>query len=139
MLHVHIPAGIDDGNRIRLKGEGHPGVYGAHKGDLYLQVSVGTKPGFERKGLDIYTKVNVPYTTAVLGGNARVHTLYGDVDCKIREGTQSGTKIRLKGKGVVSKKNASVHGDQYVEIGIEVPKHLSSQARQKLREYAEAS
>lgn len=74
-----------------------------------------------------------------LGGNARVHTLYGDVDCKIREGTQSGTKIRLKGKGVVSKKNASVHGDQYVEIGIEVPKHLSSQARQKLREYAEAS
>ena len=54
-LHVHIPAGIDDGNRIRLKGEGHPGVYGAHKGDLYLQVSVGTKPGFERKGLDIYT------------------------------------------------------------------------------------
>ncbi len=138
-LHVHIPAGIDDGNRIRLKGEGHPGVYGAPKGDLYLQVSVGTKPGFERKGLDVYTKVNVPYTTAVLGGNARVHTLYGDVDCKIREGTQSGTKIRLKGKGVVSKKNASVHGDQYVEIGIEVPKHLSSQARQKLREYAEAS
>lgn len=58
-LHVHIPAGIDDGNRIRLKGEGHPGVYGAPKGDLYLQVSVGTKPGFERKGLDIYTKVNV--------------------------------------------------------------------------------
>lgn len=75
-LHVHIPAGIDDGNRIRLKGEGHPGVYGAHKGDLYLQVSVGTKPGFERKGLDIYTKVNVPYTTAVLGGQCpRAHAI----------------------------------------------------------------
>ena len=134
-LKVHIPAGIDDGNSIRLKGKGHPGIGKAEDGDLFLRVKVGKKAGYERKGQDIYTKVNVPYTTAVLGGNVRVHTLYGDVECKIKEGTQYGTKIRLKGKGVVSKKDGKTYGDQYVTVGIEVPKHISRSARDKLMEY----
>ncbi len=136
-LEVHIPAGIDEGNSIRLKGKGQPGVGGGENGDLFLKVKVGSKAGYERRGMDIYTKVNVPYTTAALGGSVRVHTLYGDVDCKIREGTQSGTKIRLKGKGVVSKKNKNVHGDQYVVVGIQVPKHLNAEAKKKLCEYQE--
>ena len=138
-LEVHIPAGIDEGNSIRLKGKGQPGVGGGENGDLFLKVKVGSKAGYERRGMDIYTKINVPYTTAALGGSVRVHTLYGDVDCKIREGTQSGTKIRLKGKGVVSKKNKNVHGDQYVVVGIQVPKHLSPDARQKLTEFVKAA
>lgn len=134
-LQVHIPAGIDTGKSIRLKGKGMPGANGGEAGDLFLKVTVAPKPGYERKGNDVYTTVSIPYTTAVFGGEAVVSTLYGNVVCKIREGTQSGTKIRLRGKGIVSMKNPSVRGDQYVTVQISVPQHLSPEARQKLREY----
>ena len=136
-LKVHIPAGIDSGKSIRLRGKGMPGTGGGEAGDLLLKVTVAPKPGYERKGMDVYTTVSVPYTTAVFGGEALVHTLYGDVMCKIKEGTQSGSKIRLRGKGIVSMKDSSVHGDQYVTIQIEVPRNLSPQARQKLKEFEE--
>lgn len=134
-LQVHIPAGIDTGKSIRLKGKGMPGANGGEAGDLFLKVTVAPKPGYERKGNDVYTTVSIPYTTAVFGGEAVVGTLYGNVVCKIREGTQSGTKIRLRGKGIVSMKNPSVRGDQYVTVQISVPQHLSPEARRKLREY----
>ena len=134
-LKVHIPAGIDSGKSIRLRGKGMPGTGGGEAGDLLLKVTVAPKPGYERKGMDVYTTVSVPYTTAVFGGETLVHTLYGDVMCKIKEGTQSGSKIRLRGKGIVSMKDSSVHGDQYVTIQIEVPRSLSPQARQKLKEF----
>ena len=137
-LKVHIPAGIDTGKSIRLKGKGNQGFGGGEAGDLYLDVTVLDKPGYERKGMDVYTTVDVPFTTAVLGGEARVHTLYGDVECKIREGTQSGSKIRLKGKGIVSMKDKSVHGDQYVTVQIQVPKSLNPKARQILKEFQQA-
>ena len=136
-LKVHIPAGIDNGKSIRLRGKGMPGTGGGEAGDLLLKVTVAPKPGYERKGMDVYTTVSVPYTTAVFGGETLVHTLYGDVMCKIKEGTQSGSKIRLRGKGIVSMKDSSVHGDQYVTIQIEVPRNLSPQARQKLKEFEE--
>ena len=136
-LKVHIPAGIDSGKSIRLRGKGMPGTGGGEAGDLLLKVTVAPKPGYERKGMDVYTTVSVPYTTAVFGGETLVHTLYGDVMCKIKEGTQSGSKIRLRGKGIVSMKDSSVHGDQYVTIQIEVPRNLSPQARQKLKEFEE--
>ena len=106
-LQVHIPAGIEAGKTIRLRGKGNPGINGGGSGDLLLRVTVGEKPGYERKGRDIYTTVQIPYTTAVFGGEARVKTIHGEVICKIREGTQSGSKIRLRGKGVVSMKNPS--------------------------------
>ena len=134
-LKVIIPAGIDDGKSIRLRGKGMPGTGGGEPGDLLLKVAVGKKAGFERKGMDIYTTANIPFTTAVLGGEALVPTLNGNVVCKIQEGTQSGTKIRLRGKGIVSMNNPSRHGDQYVTIQIQVPKNLSSEAKQKLREF----
>ena len=134
-LKVHIPAGIDNGKSIRLRGKGNPGYGGAPAGDLLLKVHVGERAGFERKGMDVYTKVQVPFTTAVFGGEAMVKTLYGNVICKIRPGTQSGTKIRLRGKGIVSMKDASVHGDQYAEVEILVPTDLSVEARQKLKEF----
>ena len=134
-LQVHIPAGIDTGKSIRLKGKGMPGANGGEAGDLFLKVTVAPKPGYERKGCDVYTTVSIPYTTAVFGGEAVVGTLYGNVVCKIREGTQSGTKIRLRGKGIVSVNNPSVRGDQYVTVQISVPRQLSPEAKQKLREY----
>lgn len=137
-LKVHIPAGIDTGKSIRLRGKGMPGRGGGRPGDLMLKVKVGEKSGFERKGMDIYTTVRVPFTTAVFGGEAMVQTLYGNVLCKIAEGTQSGTKIRLKGKGVVSMKEPGVYGDQYVTVQIEVPKNLNETAKRKLKEFEAA-
>ena len=138
-LQVHIPAGIDSGQKIRLKGKGMPGRNGGGAGNMLLEVNVLKKPGFERKGMDIYTTVEIPFATAALGGEAIVPTLNGRVSCKIKEGTQSGTKIRLKGKGIVSMKNASEKGDEYAVIQIQVPKHLSPDARQKLTEFVKAA
>ena len=138
-LKVHIPAGIDTGKSIRLKGKGGEGYSGGESGDLYLKVTVQEKPGWERRGQDLYTTVNIPYTTAALGGEIRVPTLYGDVMCKVKEGTQSGSKIRLKGKGVVSMKDKNAHGDQYVVIQIQVPKNLTPAAKEKLQEYKKVS
>ena len=134
-LKVHIPAGIDTGKSIRLRGKGMPGQGGAEAGDLLLRVNVEKKPGFERKGMDVYSSVRIPFATAALGGEAVVQTLTGNVVCNIRKGTQSGTKIRLKGKGIVSMKDPSVYGDQYVTVQIEVPENLSPEAEQKLREF----
>ena len=138
-LQVHIPAGIDTGKSVSLRGKGQPGIGGGQAGDLLLEVTVGSRPGYERKGSDVYTTVNIPYTTAVFGGEATVGTLYGNVVCRIREGTQSGTKIRLKGKGIVSMKDPKVHGDQYVTVQIQVPTGLSEEAKQKLREFQRAA
>lgn len=137
-LKVRIPAGIDTGKSIRLREKGMPGSRGGKTGDLLLKVNVGSKPGFERRDMDIYTTVDIPFTTAVFGGEAEVQTLYGKVLCKIKEGTQSGTKIRLKGKGVVSMKNPKVHGDQYVTVQIQVPKNLNEEAKKKLKEFEQA-
>ena len=112
-----------------------PGTNGGESGDLLLKVKVTSKPGYERKGMDVYTTVNIPFTTAVFGGEAVVNTLYGNVLCKIKEGTQAGSKIRLRGKGIVSMKDPAVHGDQYVTVQIEVPRYLNPAAKQKLKEY----
>ena len=126
-LEVHIPAGIDDGQSVRLKGKGY-GPKG-HEGDLLLEVHIIKSPNYERKGMDVYTTATIPYTTAVLGGTARFQTLYGSVQCNVPAGTQSGSKIRLKNKGIVSMKDPKVHGDAYVVVQIEVPKHLSEEER----------
>ena len=134
-LQVHIPAGIDTGKSIRLKGKGMPGRNGGEAGDLLLQVMVHDKPGFRRDGQNVYTTVTVPFTTAALGGEAKIATIYGDVVCKIKEGTQSGSKIRLKGKGIPVMGNPAVHGDQYVTVEVSVPKNLTPEARQKLKEF----
>lgn len=137
-LQVHIPAGIEDGKSIRLKGKGNSGYGGGPAGDLLLKIHVEPKAGWERKGVDIYTTAEIPFITAVLGGEEKFSTLYGDVMCKIPAGTQSDGKIRLRGKGAPSLKNPSVRGDQYVTIHIQVPKTVSPEAAEKLREYDRA-
>lgn len=137
-LQVHIPAGIDEGQSVRLKGKGASGTGGGAAGDLLLKVHVIPKPGYERKGNDVYVTVNIPYTTAVLGGEAIVPTLTGKVSCKIPAGTQSGSKIRLKNKGIPAMKNPALKGDEYIVIQIEVPRNLSPDERQRLMEYDKA-
>lgn len=136
-LKVKIPAGIETGKSIRLAGKGMPGTGGGAAGDLLLKITVGEKPGWTRKGMDVYSDVEVPFTTAVFGGETLVHTLYCDVVCKIKAGTRSGTKIRLRGKGIVSLKDPSLHGDQYAVVRIQVPDDLSPEAKQKLKEFEE--
>ena len=137
-LEVRIPAGISDGKTIRLKGKGMLGYGGGQPGNLLLKIHVKEKPGYERKGMDVYTTVRIPFTTAVFGGEAQIETLYGPVVCKIQPGTQSGTKIRLRGKGIVSMNNPSVPGDQYAVVEIQVPQNLNSEAARKLREFEQA-
>lgn len=137
-LKVNIPAGIDTGKTVRLKGKGNPGFNGGEAGDLLLKVTVGDRAGFERKGMDVYTNITIPFTTAVLGGEAVVPTLTGNVVCSIRPGTQSGSKIRLRGKGIVSMKDKNIHGDEYAVVQIQVPKNLNETAKEKLREFAKA-
>ena len=137
-LEITIPAGIDDGKTIRLKGKGQPGSMNGEPGDLLIQVHVQPKAGYERKGQDLYTTVQIPFTTAALGGSAIVHTLYGDVRCEIRKGTQSGSKIRLRGKGVVSMQNPNMRGDLYATVMIEVPQNLSPEAEKHLRAFEAA-
>ena len=134
-LKVHIPAGIDNGKSIRLRGKGNLGYGGAPAGDLLLKVHVGERPGFERKGTDVYTTVNVPFITAALGGEAKVQTLNGQVMCRIPEGTQSGSKIRLKGKGIQAMGKAGVYGDLYVTVQVQVPRNLSEESKRRLREF----
>ena len=134
-LKVHIPAGIDNGKSIRLRGKGNSGYGGAPAGDLLLKVHVGERAGFERKGADIYTTVNIPFLTAALGGEARIQTLNGQVMCRIPEGTQSGSKIRLRGKGIQVMGKAGVYGDLYVTVQVQVPRNLSEESKRKLREF----
>ena len=134
-LQVCIPAGIEDGKSIRLRGKGEPGFAGGQSGDLLMKVRVKEKRGFHREGQDVYTTVEIPFTTAVFGGEALIQTLDGQARCQIKAGTQSGTKIRLRGKGIVSMKNSSIRGDLYATVQIQVPRALSSEERQKLREY----
>lgn len=138
-LSIHIPAGIESGKTVRLKGQGNSGRNGGAAGDVLLNVNVTPSREFERKGQNVYSTIRVPFTTAALGGKARVHTLYGDVECSIKAGTQGGSKIRLKGKGISSMKNPSVKGDQYVTVEISVPRRLTPRAKEALEEYRAVS
>ena len=133
-LSVHIPAGIAEGQKIRLKGRASSGG-----GDLYLRVHIMPKDGWERQGLDVTTKAWIPYTIAVLGGEVTVHTLTGPVVCTIRPGTACGSRIRLKGKGIVSMKDPDRRGDHYILVQIQVPTSVTDEQRRILEQYEAAS
>ncbi len=131
-LSVIIPAGINEGQSIRLKGKGRTGHNG-QAGDLFLKVHIAKDDRYTREGQNVYITQNVPYTTAILGGEARFDTLYGPVQCKVPAGSQSGSKLRLKNKGIVSMKNKNVYGDEYVILQIAVPKEISPQEKELLQ------
>ena len=134
-LEVNIPAGIETGQNIRLKGKGSPGYQGGSAGDLFLKVTVKEKPGFKREGQNLYNTVSIPFITAVLGGDVTVQTIYGNVRCNIKPGTQSGTKIRLKGKGMPSLRSQSLMGDHYVTLVVDVPTKLNEEQKAALCAY----
>jgi molecular chaperone DnaJ len=143
VLSVRIPAGVDDGARIRLAGEGDAGVRGGPRGDLYLFLSVIPHELFERDGLDLLCTVPVPMTVAALGGDIDAPCLLGGENCdgsnrmtvKVPEGSQTGKTVRLKGKGMPSLRSRQ-RGDLVVELFVETPTHLSARHKELLQELA---
>ncbi len=135
-LSVKIPAGVEDGTRIRLAGEGEAGVRGGPRGDLYLFVTVQGHEIFERDGPDLYCRAPVPMTTAALGGEIEIPTIDGEkVKVKVQEGSQTGKRMRLRGKGM-SRLRSPQRGDMYVEIFVETPTRLNPRQRELLQELA---
>jgi DnaJ-class molecular chaperone len=129
-LEVKVPAGVKTGSRVRVAGEGRPGMAGGTNGDLYLVVTVLANNRFERKGDDLYVDINVPYTDAVLGGEVEVSTMTGRVALRIPELTQNGRQIRLKGKGMPVLGSTTARGDLFARVHIQLPEHLSDDERQ---------
>ena len=129
-VDVRIPAGVADGSRVRVSGEGEQGSGGASSGDLYLRVHIGADSRFERKGQDLHAKVRVPVTTAVLGGEAEVPNLGGKpLRLKIPAGTQNGQVFRLKGHGMPLIGKPDEHGDLYATVEAELPRQLTAEER----------
>lgn len=133
-ISVDIVAGIDDGQTMRVSGQGNAGTNGGPNGDLHVNVHVRPDPIFERDGYDIHTDIPITYTQAVLGDEIIVPTIDGKVQYTIPEGTQNGATFRFKGKGV-KMINRSTRGDQYVHVNIEVPKNLSKKQKELLKEF----
>ena len=129
-VDVRIPPGVGDGSRVRIPGEGEPGSGGAPAGDLYLRIRLMPNSTYERKGQDLYVKVPVPLTTAVLGGEADVRTLGGkSLRLKIPPTTQHGQMFRLKGHGMPITGKADQHGDLYATADVQLPRQLTPEQR----------
>src|SRR5882724_4964351 len=138
-LSVNIPAGIEDGTRIRLAGEGEAGLRGGPSGDLYIFLSIKPHAFFQRDGADVFCRVPVSLTTAALGGQFEVPTLDGARSrVKVPEGTQNGRQIHLKGKGMPVLRSRQT-GDMYVQIVVETPQNLSRRQRELLEEFERVS
>ncbi|MBQ3919940.1 MAG: molecular chaperone DnaJ [Oscillospiraceae bacterium] len=136
-VSVKIPAGIDDGQTLQIRGQGNSGMNGGAPGDLHVLVSVRPDPVFERDGYDINTEIPITYMQAVLGDELTVPCIDGKVKYNMPEGTQSGTIFRLRGKGV-QKLNRNERGDQYVRVVVEVPRGLNKTQKDLLRKYEES-
>lgn len=136
-VSVDIPAGIDDGQALRLKGEGEAGMRGGQKGDLFVHVRVKRDPRFQRDGSDIHANVPVHVLDVLLGAEKEVETVHGGVKLSIPAGTQPGQVLRVKGKGMPIL-NTSRVGDHYVHIDVEIPSKLSKQERKIVEEWKEA-
>ncbi|WP_107572394.1 molecular chaperone DnaJ [Clostridioides difficile] len=134
-IEVDIPAGIDDGQMIKLSGQGEVGEKGAPRGDLYIVVNVKSHPLFTRDGNDIYFEMPITFVQATLGDEIEVPTLDGKVKYSVPEGTQTGTVFRLKEKGIPRIRGNS-RGDQYVKVVVEIPKKLNDKQKELLREFA---
>ena len=138
-LSVNIPAGIEDGTRIRLAGEGEAGLRGGPSGDLYIFIEVRDHPLFEREGTHLHCRVPVSMATAALGGDIEVPTIDGGKSrVKIPEGSQSGRQMRLRGKGMPALRGG-VPGDMFIELAVETPVNLTARQKEMLREFDKLS
>ena len=136
---VTIPAGIDNGQCKRLAGQGEPGINGGPRGDVLVEVIVGRHPIFQRQDTNIYSTVPVSFAVAALGGEVVIDTVDGKVIYDVKAGTQTDTRVRLKGKGVPSLRNKDLRGDHYVTLVVQTPEHLSAEAKELLRKFDEAT
>ncbi|WP_230398219.1 molecular chaperone DnaJ [Novisyntrophococcus fermenticellae] len=136
-IQVTVPAGIDNGQSIRIRDKGEPGRNGGPRGDLLVEVQVARHPIFQRQDMNIFSTAPITFAQAALGGDVRINTVDGDVVYTVKPGTQTDTKIRLKGKGVPSLRNKSVRGDQYVTLVVQTPTRLNEEAKEALRKFDE--
>lgn len=135
-INVKIPAGVDDGQQLRVSGQGEPGVNGGPAGDLYVVFHVREHEFFERDGDDIYCEIPITFAQAALGDEIEVPTLHGKVKLKVPAGTQTGTKFRLRGKGVPNVRGYGT-GDQHIHVKVITPTKLTDKQKQLLREFSE--
>lgn len=134
-LKVKIPAGIDNGQGVRVRGEGEPGAHGGSRGDLIVEVVVRPHPDYRRDGADIYSTVKVPFSIMALGGDIKVRTVDGDVPYSVSPGTQTGTRVRIRGKGVPSGSYGfgSNRGDHFATLNVDVPVTMTQEQKEALR------
>ena len=138
-IRITVPAGVGDGQRIKLKGYGGPGINGGPHGDLYITFQIQNDPKFKRSGNDLYTTEEIDLYTAVLGGEVTIETMNGKVKLKVASETQNGTKIRLKGKGFPVYKRDGEFGDLYVSYQVKLPTNLDEKQKELFRELAKLS
>ena len=129
-IRITIPAGVQDEQKIKLKGHGGPGVNGGPAGDLYITFKIAEDPKFKRLGNDLYSTEDIDLYTAILGGEAMIDTLHGKVKLKVPPETQAGTKVRLKGKGFPVYKKEGETGDLYVTYNVKLPTNLSEKEKE---------
>lgn len=138
-LRITIPAGIENGQKIKLKGHGGPGINGGPDGDLYITFSIPVHPRFKRSGNDLYTTATIDLYTAVLGGEATIETLGGKVKIKVNPGTQNGSKTKLKGKGFPVYKQENEYGDLYVTYQVTLPTTLTEKQKELFEQLSKLS
>ena len=138
-IKVSIPAGIDNGQSVRIREKGEPGTNGGPRGDLLVEVNVSRHPIFQRQDMNVYSTAPISFAQAALGGEVRISTIDGDILYDVKPGTQTDTRIRLKNKGIPSLRNSSVRGDHYVTLVVQVPTSLNEEAKEALRRFDEAS
>jgi chaperone protein DnaJ len=134
-IKISVPAGIDSGQSIRIGEKGEPGRSGGPRGDLLVEIRVKRHPIFQRQDMNIFSTAPLTYAQAALGGDVRIKTVDGEVEYNVKAGTQTDTKIRLKGKGVPSLRNKNVRGDHYVTLVVQVPTKLNEEAKEALRAF----
>ena len=134
-ISVSIPAGIDHGQRVRIRDKGEPGINGGPRGDLMVEVRVKEHPIFVRRDYDIYSNAPISFAQAALGGEVVIDTLDGQVIYEVKAGTQTDTRIRLRGKGIPSLRNPNMRGDHYVTLVVQTPEKLSEKAKEALRTF----
>ena len=134
-IEVSIPAGIDNGQCVRIREKGEPGINGGSRGDLLVEVNVSRHPIFQRRDYDIFSTAPISYAQAALGGDVMIDTVDGKVIYNVKPGTQTDTKVRLKGKGVPTINNKNTRGDHYVTLVVQVPTGLTQSARELLKQF----
>ena len=137
-ISVSIPAGIDNGQCVRIRDKGEPGVNGGQRGDLLVEVVVSRHPIFQRQDRDIFSTAPITFEQAALGGDVRIKTVDGEVIYTVKPGTQTNTRVRLRNKGVPSLRNKQVRGDHYVTLVVEVPTKMNSEQKELLKAFDKA-